>query len=85
VLTGVTRLTLAQALEEEGIPLEEKPLPRVELSRWEGYFLTSTSTKLMPLVRIGDLAFGIPDITRRIMKRYDAWLRRYAAAQAPEF
>jgi branched-subunit amino acid aminotransferase/4-amino-4-deoxychorismate lyase len=84
-LTGVTRLTLERALQEEGIPLEEKPLPRAELSRWEGYFLTSTSTKVMPLVRAGELAFGIPDSTRRVMRLYDAWLRRYADLQEPVF
>jgi branched-subunit amino acid aminotransferase/4-amino-4-deoxychorismate lyase len=85
VLTGVTRLTLARALKEEGLCLEEKPLPRAELSRWEGYFLTSTSTKIVPLVRVGERAFGIPDITRRVMKLYDEWLERYAAGQEPVF
>lgn len=84
-LTGVTRLTLARALQEEGIPLEEKSLPRAEVSLREGYFLTSTSTKIMPLVRVGEFAFGIPDITRRLMKLYDAWLQRYAAGQEPVF
>jgi branched-subunit amino acid aminotransferase/4-amino-4-deoxychorismate lyase len=85
ILTGVTKLTLEQALKQEGLPLEEKALPRAELSRWQGYFLTSTSTKIMPLVRIGELEFGIPDITRRVMKIYDAWLDRYAAGQEPVF
>jgi branched-subunit amino acid aminotransferase/4-amino-4-deoxychorismate lyase len=84
-LEGVTKLTLAQALKEEGIPLSERPLPEAELSRWAGYFLTSTSTKVMPLSRIGELSFEIPDITKRIMKLYDAWLERYAAGEEAVF
>jgi branched-subunit amino acid aminotransferase/4-amino-4-deoxychorismate lyase len=85
VLEGVTKLTLSRALAEEGIPLSEKPLPEAELSRWEGYFLTSTSTGVMPLARIGEYNFGIPPLTRRIMALYDEWLRRYAAAQEAAF
>ena len=85
VLEGVTKLTLSRALAEEGIPLAEKPLPEAELSRWEGYFLTSTSTKVMPLGRIGERDFGIPPLTRRIMELYDAWLRRYAETQEAVF
>jgi branched-subunit amino acid aminotransferase/4-amino-4-deoxychorismate lyase len=85
VLEGVTKLTLAKALKEEGIPLSEKPLPEAELSRWAGYFLTSTSTKVMPLSRIGELSFEIPDMTKRIIKLYDAWLERYAAGEEAVF
>ncbi|MCL1817452.1 MAG: aminotransferase class IV [Spirochaetaceae bacterium] len=85
VLEGVTKLTLSRALAEENIPLAEMPLPEAELSRWEGYFLTSTSTKVVPLCRVAQRDFGIPPLTRRIMEIYDGWLRRYAATQEAVF
>jgi branched-subunit amino acid aminotransferase/4-amino-4-deoxychorismate lyase len=84
-LEGLTKLTLAKALKEEGVRLSERPLPEAELSRWAGYFLTSTSTKVLPLSRIGELSFEIPGLTRRIMKLYDAWLDRYAAGEEAVF
>jgi len=85
VLEGVTKLTLAEALKKEGIALCEAPLLHTELSRWQGYFLTSTSTKVLPLVRINTLTFGIPQLTQRIIKIYDTWLADYAAAQESVF
>ena len=85
VLEGVTKLTLSRALGEEDIPLTERPLPEAELSNWEGYFLTSTSTRVMPLARIAQRDFGVPPLTRQIMGLYDAWLQRYAATQEALF
>ncbi|MDR1315492.1 MAG: aminotransferase class IV [Spirochaetales bacterium] len=79
VLEGVTKLTLARAVAEAGLELCERALPENELDRWAGYFLTSTSTKVMPLSRIGAADFEIPGITGQIMKIYDAWLERWAA------
>jgi len=85
VLEGVTKLTLGRALGEEGIPLEERPLGEAQLASYEGYFLTSTSTKVMPLTRVAGHEFGVPPLTRRIMTLYDAWLERYAATQEALF
>jgi branched-subunit amino acid aminotransferase/4-amino-4-deoxychorismate lyase len=85
VLEGVTKLTLAQALDREEIRLSECSLPENELGRWAGYFLTSTSTRIMPLTRIGNTDFEIPAITKRIMNIYDDWLSRWAAGEEAVF
>jgi branched-subunit amino acid aminotransferase/4-amino-4-deoxychorismate lyase len=85
VLEGVTKITLSETLKEAGIPLIEKELPEKDIPRYAGYFLSSTSTKVMPLHRVGDFSCAIPDIIRRIIKLYDAWLDRYAAGQDPVF
>jgi branched-subunit amino acid aminotransferase/4-amino-4-deoxychorismate lyase len=85
VLEGVTRLTLMRALAEAGIGFRECPLMESELGRWAGYFLTSTSTKVMPLSRIGDVVFEVPAITRRVMKIYEAWLERWASGEEAVF
>lgn len=78
ILEGVTKLTLLECLAEEGIPYREQPLPLAELSSWAGVFLTSTSTKVMPLAAIDGLSFEIPPLLVRVREAYDRWLARYA-------
>jgi branched-chain amino acid aminotransferase len=53
VLEGVTKITLSEALQLEGIPVEEKELRATEVPSQQGIFLTSTSTKVMPLRKLG--------------------------------
>jgi branched-subunit amino acid aminotransferase/4-amino-4-deoxychorismate lyase len=79
VLEGVTKITLTSALRAAGIEVEERDLPETDLERYPGYFLTSTSTKVMPLRLIGGHETGIPEIIPRIMQVYDEFLTAYAA------
>jgi branched-subunit amino acid aminotransferase/4-amino-4-deoxychorismate lyase len=85
VLEGVTKITLSEALKEEGIPLIERELPEKDIPLYRGYFLSSTSTRVMPLNRVGDFSPSVPDIIRRVVEVYDAWLDRYAARQEAVF
>jgi branched-subunit amino acid aminotransferase/4-amino-4-deoxychorismate lyase len=94
-LDGVTRETLLEVLRAEGIPVKEEPLSRawllapagaasVEASpRCQGVFLSSTSTKVVPLSRIDQVELPIAPLFRDIAKWYDEYLRDYAAAQEP--
>lgn len=85
VLEGVTKYTIQTVLREEGIPFKERPLPEADLSRYAGYFLSSTSTKIMPLRRLGEHETSVPGLVRRLMELYDAYLERYAAAKETLF
>jgi len=78
VLEGVTQLTVRQVIRELGIPLEERPLPLSELNRWQGAFLTSTSTKIMPLRQIDDRPIPLSELVDKLRLAYDAWLDEYA-------
>jgi branched-subunit amino acid aminotransferase/4-amino-4-deoxychorismate lyase len=82
-LLGVTKLTLEEVLEQRGIDVLERPLLRSEVGSWSGYFLTSTSSKVIPLTRIEDHRFDIPAIITDVMGAYDAFLEDYRAARAP--
>lgn len=82
-LLGVTKLTLEEVLEQRGIDVLERPLLRSEVGSWAGYFLTSTSSKLIPVSRIDEHRFEIPELVRDVMGAYDAFLEDYRAAQAP--
>lgn len=78
VLEGVTQLTVRRVIRELGIPLEERPLPRSKLSQWQGAFLTSTSTKILPLRRIDAADLTLSPLVDRLRLAYDAWLDDYA-------
>lgn len=79
VLAGVTRHTVNEVIRELAIPLIEGPIERSELQACSGCFLTSTSSKVMPLGRVDDLQFSVPAIIRTVMNAYDDFLERYAA------
>jgi branched-subunit amino acid aminotransferase/4-amino-4-deoxychorismate lyase len=80
-LLGVTKLTLREVLSERGIDVIERPLLQSEVGSWTGYFLTSTSSKVIPVSGIEDHSFGIPELTREVMRVYDAFLEEYRATQ----
>lgn len=81
VLEGVTRITLLDALHQRGIPVKEQVLHESDIPRQDGFFLTSTSTKVMPLRKLGPYDLTIPPLIREIMKVYDAYLDAYASTQ----
>ncbi|MCX7787185.1 MAG: aminotransferase class IV [Spirochaetes bacterium] len=85
VLEGVTRITLLDALQKKGIPVQERPILATEIPDQDGFFLTSTSTKVMPLKKLGEHNLTIPSLLREIMKHYDAYLEAYAASQEALF
>ncbi|MFP4432315.1 MAG: aminotransferase class IV [Spirochaetaceae bacterium] len=79
VLAGVTKQTVSEVIRELGIPLEERTLPAEGLGAWEGLFLTSTSTKIMPLRQVDEAEYDIPPVIGEIRRAYDAYLAEYAA------
>lgn len=82
VLEGVTQLTVRQVIRDLGIPLEERPLPLAELGLWKGAFLTSTSTKIMPLRQIDDVEVPLSPLIEKLRVAYDAWLDDYARSRS---
>ncbi len=78
VLEGVTQLTVREVIRSLGITLEERPIPLAEAVGWQGAFLTSTSTKIMPLRQIDDLVIPLSPLVDRLRRAYDDWLDAYA-------
>ena len=73
----------SEVFEQRGVAVLERPLLQSEAGTWRGYFLTSTSSKVIPVSRIEDHHFEIPEIVRDIMGAYDAFLDDYRRAQTP--
>ena len=81
VLNGVTRITLLDALRAKGIEVEERRLQLRELVKYTGYFLTSTSSKVLPISRIDGRTFEVLPIVKDVMKIYDEYLEGYVKKQ----
>lgn len=58
VLAGVTQEEVLKLAAHLTIPVERRPLPLSELSRWDEAFLTSTSRHILPLVRLDGHLIG---------------------------
>ena len=82
VLEGVTQLTVRQVIRDLGIPLEERPVPLSDLGLWQGAFLTSTSTKILPLRQINNTAVPLSPLVDHLRRAYDDWLDAYARSHA---
>jgi branched-chain amino acid aminotransferase len=73
ILEGITREVVMELAQEEGIPVKEQQLTRVDLYVADEAFLTGTAAELVPVVRIDsrDIGDGTPgQITHRLLERY---------------
>jgi branched-chain amino acid aminotransferase len=77
VLNGVTRITLLEALKKENIAVREKELDLKELKKYKGFFLTSTSSKVVPISEINNKKIEIPEIIKKVIRVYNRYLEEY--------
>ena len=73
ILGGVTRSVVLELARAEGIPVEERPFTTAEIADASEAFLTSTSSWVMPVVRVDgrDVGDGVPGpVTRRLQAAY---------------
>ncbi len=78
ILFGVTMRLVSRVIIDQGYQLEEREIPRDNIKQWKGLFLTSTSSKIMPLRAVDDIEFEIPPITKTLMRAYNLFLDEYA-------
>lgn len=75
VLAGVTRQTVMTTARKNGYKVRETRISLRDLRDFDGAFLTSTSSNIIPLTRIGTLSFSvIPEEVRRLMALYKTFL-----------
>ncbi len=77
VLDGVTRRTVIEALNEDGIQVVERSLHSRELNKFCGLFLTSTSSKIIPIASVDSHQVPGSSLTRGAGKVYNDYLERY--------
>lgn len=60
ILLGVMRSVVLQVAREHGYTVEEHPILLAELGKYDGAFVTSTSSKVMPIRHVDAIEFGPP-------------------------
>jgi len=76
ILEGVTMMSLKQVLTKHGFKFTEKEIPLKNIGKYEGMFLSSTSSKILPVRKVDDITLSIPDSLHEIIKIYDEALDR---------
>jgi branched-chain amino acid aminotransferase len=82
VLEGVTKHKLCECLSLQGIDVVSRSLARTELSRLEGLFLTSTSSKIIPVCQVDGIEIPFDEKLRQIMQLFDNFLKSWADSQS---
>lgn len=71
ILLGVTRDKVLQTARELGFEIVEQEIPLTHISDYDGAFITSTSSKIMPLSSIDETQLAIPETLRELMRAFD--------------
>jgi branched-chain amino acid aminotransferase len=81
LLAGITRQAVFELATEAGHPPEETKIRPEQLRGADEVFLTSSIRGIMPVTQVDGQAVGqggIGPVTRDLMQRYEAYLRRWA-------
>lgn len=73
VLEGVTRTNIIECAKKNDYTVEEVAINQSEIAKYDSFFLSSTSTKIMPLCKIDDHIIPISDELRQLMKLFTAF------------
>ncbi len=57
ILDGITRMHVLEVAEKNGYTIEHRSIPLSSISTFDGAFLTSTSSKVLPIRTINDFSF----------------------------
>lgn len=74
ILEGVTMMHMLTAAKACGFTVTYQDIPRTSLASYEAAFLTSTSSKIMPLQQIDDLTFSLSEPLKELMRTFDSLL-----------
>ncbi len=76
ILLGVTRKHVLEVAAASGFTVATQDIRPHELSKYDGAFLTSTSSKIMPIRSVDDFSFTeISASLRELMEAFDEFLR----------
>lgn len=73
-MEGVTLMHVLEAAKKNGYDVEYRPIPLKDIATFDGAFLTSTSSKIMPLSMIDTQVLTIPPALSELIKHFDAFL-----------
>jgi branched-chain amino acid aminotransferase len=75
ILLGVTRDNVLKVARQNRFKIAEKDFPLKDIAQYEGVFLTSTSSKLMPVTSVDDHTWPqIAPAIKELMAAFDSFL-----------
>ncbi len=75
ILPGVTRKVLEKVASQNGYTIEERDINFANSKEYDGAFLTSTSTKILPIQKIDSITLNAPPASmRELMSFFDDFL-----------
>jgi branched-chain amino acid aminotransferase len=75
ILLGVMRAVVLKVAAESGIDVVTEEVALTKLDRYDGLFLTSTSSKVMPVKSIDEFSFAnVPELVTQLINRVDSFL-----------
>lgn len=74
ILEGVMRSNVLRVAREHGFDVVEENIPLANIKEFDGFFLTSTSSKILPIRRIDDVEVAIPEALRELMKVFEEYI-----------
>ncbi len=81
ILEGVMRSHVLAVAKKNGCNIVEAEIHMAEIATYDGFFLTSTSSKILPINKIDDTIILIPEVLRELMKIFDEYLEEAYATQ----
>ena len=77
VLLGVTRKAVLKVAAQNGYEVVQKDIRPADLSEYDGAFITSTSSKIIPIRSVDDFQFGEqPQALKELMAAFDEFLEQ---------
>lgn len=76
ILGGITRHTVLTLAKKKGFQIEERPFSIKEIEIAKEAFLTSTTSEVLPVVKIDNIIIGNghpQEITQKLMQLYDSY------------
>jgi branched-chain amino acid aminotransferase len=74
ILLGVTRTKVLDVARRLGFEIVSHGIPLSSVGKYDGAFLTSTSTKIVPIKRIDAFEYAnVPETTRTLMNEFDRY------------
>jgi branched-chain amino acid aminotransferase len=66
ILDGVTQRVVLSVASNNGYEIQEGNIRKEDLKDFDGFFLTSTSIKVMPISKIDDMVFPVPESINKL-------------------
>ena len=75
ILIGVTRTAVLKVAEQNGFTIQEQDISLGDIQKYDGAFITSTSSKIIPVRSIGAETLSEPPAAlRELMQQFDKFL-----------